>query len=39
MKIKIRKTWGELRPYTRVRGSKKIYNRNKDKFDWRKSLD
>lgn len=30
-KIKIRRTWGNLNPVTRVKESKKNYNRNKVK--------
>lgn len=29
MKISIRKTWGNLKPITKIRGSKKIYSRKK----------
>lgn len=30
-KLKIRNTWGYIKPFTRIKGSKKIYNRKKVK--------
>lgn len=35
-KVKVRKYWGELNPSTRVRGSRKVYNRAKEKEKTRK---
>jgi len=29
--VKIRKTWGNIKPVTKIKGSDKIYNRNKNK--------
>lgn len=33
-KIKVRKTWGELKPITKRIDSAKIYKRSKDKFSF-----
>ena len=33
-KIKVRKTWGELKPITKRIDSAKIYKRSKDKFNF-----
>lgn len=30
-KVKIRRTWGDLRPVTKVKQSKKIYSRKRDR--------
>ncbi len=35
---KVRRGWGSLNPMTRVRGSKKAYDRNKARLDFRKRL-
>lgn len=34
-----RGTWGVLKPVTRVKDSNKIYNRKKDKINWKKVVD
>ena len=32
VKTKVRKHWGDLKPITKIKDSKKTYNRNKFKF-------
>ena len=36
---KIRKTWGDVDPRTKVLQSKKKYNRKKEKHKWKKEID
>lgn len=38
MKIKIRKTWGEMDPATKVKGSKKAYNRAKARREMQEAI-
>ena len=36
---KIRKTWGVVKPETKILKSEKVYNRNKDKQNIRKIIE
>ena len=36
---KSRGTWGDIKPVTQVKESKKAYNRKKSKKNWKKVID
>lgn len=36
---RVRKDWGQISPVTKIKKSKKKYNRKKEKKDWNKNID